>query len=149
MKHYSTDYLLATCTDCFDEKLIRFFTINGMIDVCVENNKSDPFELALLKNVHYGFDSDDFSKTVWHICDYVVKHIKNGGTSENFIDVPLSSSKIEVIKLDYYTVKATVRLTGNNLSSTRSITLDTYNNWFLLKLICWASSTIDRRMLSV
>lgn len=144
MRHYSEDYLLASCFKCFDDKLVRFYVPNGMVDVGIKASDKDEMKAARAKNRHYGFDRDEYSKAIWQICDHVINNMIESNTKDNFIE-SLSSSKIEVIKIDYYTVKVTLRVTNKNLSNTNSIVLDTYDG-FVFKLITFAQRTLTRKI---
>ena len=54
MRHYSEDYLLASCFKCFDDKLVRFFVPGGMVDVGIKASDKDEMKSAREKNRHFG-----------------------------------------------------------------------------------------------
>lgn len=146
MKHYSKDYSLATCTNCFEDKLVRFYHISGMVDrVAKEKSFDDSFEYALNENKHIRFDHDEWLKTIWYICDYIINNIDKGIKSEDFIET-LSYSKISINKLDFYTAQITLKVSKSNKSNTLNIILDTYDKWFMSKLISFVSRTLTKEL---
>lgn len=145
MRHYSEDYLLASCFKCFDDKLVRFFVPGGMVDVGIKASDKDEMKSAREKNRHFGFDYDDYSKAIWQACDHVINNMLETNTKEDFID-SLGSSKIEIVKIDYYTVKITLRVSNKNQSNTNSIILDNYDGWFISKLVSFVQRTLTRKI---
>lgn len=145
MKHYSDDYLLASCFKCFDDKLVRFFVPNGMIDVGIKSNESDEFSAAILKNKHSRINQDEYSKSVWCICNYIINNMNETNSKTDFLE-SVSYSKIEIIKLDFYTLKITLRISNKNQTNTNSIILDNHDVWFISKLLTFVCSTLTRKI---
>lgn len=147
MKHFSQDYRLASCFKVFDEKNVRFFMIGGMVDVGIGKTAKDEYAAAVAKtNFLCDFTLDEYSKKVWSVCDYIINNLNNNVITTDFL-LDINSSKISIEKLDFYTVKITLRIDHNNQSNTKSITLDNYDVWMIPKLVKFVCEVLKRRMI--
>lgn len=146
MRHYSQDYLLASCFKVFDHKLVRFFTPSSMIDVGIELKEKDEINAAIAQNKHWSMEHDVYSAAIWRICNYIINNLD--GVQSDDIFKEYSSSKINIKRIDFYNVSITLHIANNNFAETRRIDLDTYDAWFMSKLIQFTMNVLSRRMLN-
>lgn len=138
--------MLATCFRVFDDKCVRFFTGSSMEDVGIPQNEKDEVNAALSKfPTPCNMNTCGYHRIVWSVCHYIINGM-NDNIMATDLFVGLEKSYIKVDKLDFYTIRVEFTATNKNITKHGVINFETWDTWFIPKLMTFVKRILDGRM---